>query len=101
LLLAGYILKANGKKVIYLGQNVPYENLTNVINTTKPSHLYTFFVRNPVEEDVKVLLTNLKKQYKNIKICVSGKQEIVKSTSQKNKLLWIKDIDALQELIKQ
>lgn len=46
LLIANYSLRSKGKKVIYLGANVPLENLQQTSNQTSPTHYLTFLVRN-------------------------------------------------------
>ena len=44
LLLAAYIAKDLGWRVIYLGQNVPTENIKNVTTITNPDLLLTMFI---------------------------------------------------------
>lgn len=100
LLMASYILRVHGKKVIYLGQKVPYDNIAKVIDGCKPTHLYTFFVKNYGEEDVTDLFSKLRKDYKQIQICVSGKQSLFPEKLKKNRVTWIKDIDSLLSIVK-
>lgn len=100
LLMATYVLRSHGKSVIYLGQAVPYENLSKVISSTKPTHLYTFFIRNQPEEEINELLKGLVKDHKNVILCVSGKQALLEPTLQKSKINWVKDIDSLIALTK-
>lgn len=100
LLMASYLLRVHGKKVIYLGQKVPYENISKVVDTCKPTHLYTFFVKNYMEEDAEELFSKLLKNHKNIQLCFSGKQNSLMETFKKSKVTWIKDIDALLNIIK-
>lgn len=100
LLMASYILRIQGKKVIYLGQKVPFENITKVIEACKPTHLYTFLVRNNKEQEVMDLFSKLAKNNKHIHMCFSGKQNFSEETFNKNKMTWIKDIDSLLNVIK-
>ena len=100
LLLANYVIRSHGKKVIYLGQNVPYENLTKVINSCKLTHAYTFYIRNHPEENVEDLIGKLQKEHKNLKVCVSGKQSLVEKVAKKHKVVWIKQVDSLIEILK-
>ena len=46
LLFSNYILRAKGIKTIYLGQNIPYENIETAITETNSSHLLTMIVSN-------------------------------------------------------
>lgn len=100
LLLANYILRSNGKKVIYLGQNVPYENLNKVVESCKPTHIYTFFVRNHPDENIDHLVNQLVKHHKGSKICISGKHSILEKVAQKYKVEWIKELSSLIEAVR-
>ena len=77
LLFANYILRKQGKKVIYLGQKVPYDNLSNVILKNKPTHIYTFFVKKHFETEINQFLKRTKKDFKNVTICLTGNEEIL------------------------
>lgn len=98
LLFAYFLLRKHGKKVIYLGQEVPYDNLRSVVNQCKPSHLYSFFTRRQSPEEVNALISKLCADFNDNTICVSGKEEIIKSFPAQASYLWIKDIDALLNL---
>lgn len=77
LLFANYILRKQGKKVIYLGQKVPYDNLSNVILKNKPTHIITFFVKKHFETEINQFLKRTKKDFKNVTICLTGNEEIL------------------------
>lgn len=100
LLLASYILRASGKKVVYLGQNVPYENLNEVIRKVNPTHLYTFFISNHKTENLKELVKELSEKNKNIILCISGNESILEKIASTKNVVWVKDISALLELTK-
>lgn len=57
MMFANYIIRAKGNETIYLGQDVPYENILAVIKETKPHYFLTFFtvLQNPqdVYQDIK------------------------------------------------
>jgi DNA-binding transcriptional MerR regulator len=46
LLVANYLIRLSGSKVIYLGANVPFQSLTVAVQQTKPQHLLLFMVHN-------------------------------------------------------
>ena len=58
LMFANYIIKAKGYETIYLGQDVPYENIKSVIKETKPHFFLTFFT---VSQNLKELYADIKK----------------------------------------
>ncbi len=98
LLFANFVLKQNKQKVIYLGSNVPYENLAAVVEQVKPTHLYTFFVRNQPKENIKTYMHKLKSDFKNVHICISGRADLIGAKSPDRKITFIKDIYQLSQL---
>ena len=52
LLFANYIIKARGYETIYLGQDVPYDNIISVIKETKPHFFMTFFTLTQPPKDI-------------------------------------------------
>ncbi len=99
LLFANFVLKQNKQKVLYLGSNVPYENLAAVIAQVNPTHLYTFFVRNQPKENINAYLNKLKSDFKDVQICVSGKADLIGAKSTDKKITLIKDIYQLNQLV--
>lgn len=74
LLFTSYLLKANGHKVIYLGQNTPDEDLKNVYKVHQPDYLVTAITTNPSSELVEPYLQSLGESFPKSKIIVSGYQ---------------------------
>lgn len=58
LMFANYIIRAKGHETIYLGQDVPFENILSVLKETKPHYFLTFFTILQKPQDV---YQNLKK----------------------------------------
>jgi MerR family transcriptional regulator, light-induced transcriptional regulator len=60
LLYMNYLLKREGIKVIYLGTNVPKENLANVLSNKKPDLVYTYVNKySPAIDEYAAVLTEL------------------------------------------
>jgi DNA-binding transcriptional MerR regulator len=84
LLYANYIIRSKGHDTIYLGQDVPYENISMVLKQTKPGFVLTFFT---IPQDPKDVYTELKKNMQmgeNTKLLISGQSGITEHL--KNKL---------------
>ena len=71
LLFANFLLRKAGKKVIYLGANVPYDSLTTAIKEIKPTHLLFFLVRKYDSTDDQALLSDLVKASAGSKVFVA------------------------------
>ncbi|MEO6687349.1 MAG: MerR family transcriptional regulator [Dyadobacter sp.] len=99
LLFANYVIRQHGKKVIYLGQRVPYNNLTNVVEQCKPTHIYSFFVRNQYENELSELIKKLSGDFGSIVICISGGDHNVQKIAEDNNVMQIKSIESLIEIL--
>ena len=98
LLLSDYILRFNGCETIYLGQNVPYENLNAVITKLKPNYLLTFYVSRIDEYAVNEALKELCKCHKDTEILVSGSNDVVKHIKPGKRVTILKNPDQLLNL---
>lgn len=72
LLFAAYILRARKNKVIYLGQNVPEEDLDSVYETYQPKYFLTILTIPPTKESVTAMLDRIGKKFPKSKMLVSG-----------------------------
>lgn len=61
LLMAHYLLKKNGARVYYLGQNLPDEDVKTAIETINPNKIFTFFIDPAVINNGKHMICNLSK----------------------------------------
>jgi DNA-binding transcriptional MerR regulator len=72
LLLSDYIIRSKGYITFYLGQNMPFQNLDEVIKCVNPTHILTFFIARQDPEIIKEILLGLAKRNKTCQILVSG-----------------------------
>ncbi|WP_207511973.1 MerR family transcriptional regulator [Longitalea luteola] len=68
LLLANYLLRQAGKKVYYLGPNLPYNSLVAAVKAVKPANLLFFLVRKNDLENDQELLTQISQQFHHLNI---------------------------------
>jgi DNA-binding transcriptional MerR regulator len=99
LLFANYLLRKKGKKVIYLGSKVPYENIKSIVKEWNATHIYTFFIKNNEEMLITDLLKNLNLDFKKIKVCFSGTKEKTENISLKKNRIRINEIEDLINII--
>jgi DNA-binding transcriptional MerR regulator len=87
LLMANYGLRAKGVKVIYLGDNVPLDNLYQVAENIKPTHYLTFVVKQNQQDYINEYLEQMKIKFNDPKIFIccdaSLKENLVLSKNQK------------------
>jgi len=76
LLFANYIIKSKGYETVFLGQDVPYENIALALKQTRCNYVLTFFT---VAEDPRKVYNELKKHSiltKNVTFLASGNPSI-------------------------
>lgn len=99
LLFSDYIIRYHGYKTIYLGQNVPVENLDEVVSQVKPSHLFTLYISRKNKEQVEAEVKYLAKNYPKIKLLVAGSPLLLENLSVfKNLVLLHEPGDLRKEL---
>lgn len=99
LLFASYLLRQQGKKVIYLGAKVPYDNLANVVHNTRPTHIYTFFVRNQFGNEFEKLITDILSDFDEATLCISGGDEKLIKKIQSQEVKHITTVSSLLDAI--
>ncbi|MEO6285945.1 MAG: MerR family transcriptional regulator [Dyadobacter sp.] len=98
LLFASYLIRQQGKEVIYLGARVPYNDLAMVVKHSQPTHIYSFFVRNQFEDQIDALISKLTSDFKNMRMCISGPFDQTKPAAGKQ-VTQIASIDDLIEIL--
>ncbi|MBA3648381.1 MAG: MerR family transcriptional regulator [Chitinophagales bacterium] len=72
LLYLHFILKKRSVHVLYLGQNVPIEDLVRSCSLFKPNFMFGIFTSSPYEEKIPSYLSKLSKAFPKCKIYLSG-----------------------------
>ncbi|MFC3563396.1 MerR family transcriptional regulator [Pedobacter jamesrossensis] len=72
LLFANYILKANGKKVIFLGSKVPLDSIKKVVEQNDIDSVLFFMVRSRAKKAAQKYIEDLEKICSSIKIYFAG-----------------------------
>ncbi len=72
LLFISYFIRARNMKVIYLGQNVPFDDVVSTCKTYHPDFLLTIFTTYPVKSGVTDFIHRLSYSFKKQRIIISG-----------------------------
>lgn len=97
LLFSNYLIRQSGKKVIYLGQRVPYDNLASVVQKNKPTHLFTFIVKKPSGNFLEEFIKKITKDFKGLTLCISGSEH--KDFSKYKQVEMVKDVHSLLGIV--
>lgn len=74
LLFFYYLIKKAGHKVFYFGQNVPADDLKQIVTQLQPHYLVTSLTKGIDEDDLKNYVKNLGDTYENQIIYINGPQ---------------------------
>lgn len=72
LLLNHYLMKASGKKCIYMGVDVPFDDIDIYVKLKNPKYLYFHAITHLYEQSMDDLLKQLKQKFNQQEIIMSG-----------------------------
>ncbi|WNJ19534.1 MerR family transcriptional regulator [Pontibacter sp. G13] len=81
LLFAAYLLRSRGHRVIYLGPNLPLDNLPSICEVHEPDYMMSIFTTYPGPEDVPQYLSDLEGYVGKVKLLISGYQALLSKDS--------------------
>ncbi|MDZ7607905.1 MAG: MerR family transcriptional regulator [Cyclobacteriaceae bacterium] len=76
LLFSNYIAKSRNNKVIYLGQNVPHDNLVDIYKDHNPDVLLTVITSSLPQDSVQTYIYKISESFKNSTVLISGHQVV-------------------------
>jgi len=100
LLFLCYLIKARHNKVIYLGQNLPFEDLVSVHNVHRPDFILTIFTTSPSSDQVEDYMDKLSKTFKDTQILLSGYQVIGQNLKTPDNIKIFARIDHIVQFVK-
>ena len=99
LLMAKYILRKEGRNVIYLGQRVPLENLKSTVEQTRPSQLLFFIIQMHPVEQLQQYLDLISKEFRELQIFISGFPYILSKLDIPSNILWIQSPQDFEKML--
>ncbi len=74
LLFANYIIRSRSNKVIYLGQNLPFNDLRFVYQMKRPDYIFTAFTSAPANHEVQPFVDRMAKTFPESCLLLTGYQ---------------------------
>ncbi len=103
ILFANYLIKSRNHKVLYLGQNLPFEDLRLVYDTHKPDYMLSVFTTSPDQSQVEVYVEDLSLSFPQCQILLTGSQILsrdIRAYPNVHPLYKIEDLSEILESIK-
>jgi MerR family transcriptional regulator, light-induced transcriptional regulator len=96
LLLASYLIRSKGHEVIYLGQNVPQENISTIIPIIEPDYMLCFFIAALSKEDIARQIHYLADINPDVVLLVAGNPGLFpEAKSRQKNITYLTDVDSL------
>ena len=97
LLFAQYVIRSKGKKVFYLGCNVPLDTIAKVVKEITPSNILFFLVHNNIPVDTQEYLNTLSANFKKTNIYLSGSEKLISELKPGKSIQWIRSVEELEK----
>lgn len=99
LLFAAYLLKSRERKVIYLGQNLPFQDLKIIGDQYDPDYFFSIFTVKPVKGDVQPYLNQLSDTFPEKTLFVTGPSLINDELKVPKNINLIENINGLLDFL--
>lgn len=99
LLYVCYLLKINGVKVLYLGADVPLDDLNFIVKAKKPDYLYTHLTAVANNFNIEKFMNNVHSQIGDIPVIISGPLTVTYKKSIPPNFNFIKSLHEVKEFI--
>jgi len=101
ILLFTYILKNRGKQCIYLGVDIPFKDLKQVTDITKPDTLFTFIKAPASKLDTQAYVYQLSDTFENKQILITGNAYFMEELEYPDNVLLIPEIEDLLPILEE
>ncbi|PSL04281.1 MerR family transcriptional regulator [Cecembia rubra] len=101
ILFAAFLIKNQGHKVIYLGQNTPSDDLLAVYKLHRPEYIVTVITTSPSAEYVQEYIEALSERFSDTKIIVSGYQIVGQDLKLPNNVFAMHYIRQLKDYLRE
>ena len=101
LLFLCYIIKARKNKVVYFGQNLPFEDLKSIYEVHKPDYILTIITTSPPAGEVKGYVKKLSQSFPKVEVLLSGYQVIGQQIKSENNVQVFNRIDHIIQFVEE
>lgn len=99
LLLSNYLIRLSGRKVIYLGSNVPLDSLIKTAKETSSGKLLSFLVHSDFSEHTKQYIDKLSVNFSSEKMYIAGSHSLISQLQPQKNICWLYSIEDLEKVL--
>ena len=100
LLFAHYLLRQENRRIIYLGANVPFESIQEVMQHQRIDHMLFFFISVRPVLEAEEYLQRLRNNFKNTSIYFSGNSKLTNDLEFDSSINRLKTVEEFEAAIK-
>lgn len=101
LLFLCYIIKARRNKVVYFGQNLPFDDLKSIFEVHNPDYILTIVTTSPPAGEVKGYVQKLSQTFPEAEVLLSGYQVIGQKIKSKDNVKVFTRIDHIIQFVEE
>lgn len=98
LLVAQYLIRASGRKSVFLGSNLPLEALFAAAAEIRPANILFFFVHLRTRQEIEQYLCNITDNLKSCRVFVAGSQ-LAREIKRKKQVHFLHSIEDLEKAL--
>ena len=100
LLFANYIIRSKGYSTVYLGQNMPFENISKIAKEINFQYMLLFYVAARPKEELVAQLKAFAGIDSKIQVLVAGNNDLLQGSKLKTKnVTWLPDVNSLSTFL--
>lgn len=99
LLYAHLVIRLSGKKVIYLGSNLPVESVISAVRDIEPDNLLMFLVHYDLPEQIQTNLNKLNNSFTGNKIYLAGNNKLISQIHLNSNMEYLQSIESLEVVL--
>ena len=96
-ILANYLVKSRNHKVIYLGQNLPFQDICEVYKVYQPEYMMTIATSNPNQDTIQAYINQIGQKFSETTVFLSGYQIVGQDLNMPKNAVLIHKIEDLVE----
>lgn len=99
LLFAQYLLKSAGHQTLYLGQNLPFNSLEEVVNYYEPDYAFTVLTVANSEDNIQTIIQKLVNHIGKTTLVLAGNQISINDLSEQENIVFIKNVSEFTQIM--
>ena len=100
LLFANFLIRQSGRRVIYLGSDVPFESLKEAVHEVSPTSLLFFLVRKNSPQQDENLILRLSRQFHDQNVFVACEPSRLEETKKIKRVVAVHKLEDLEAVLK-